>query len=49
MASSSSNRYDPWYAKAAFGVFLFVIVGALVALYSGATNTVLVRLLDTLT
>ena len=46
--AASSNRYDPWYAKAAFGVFLFVIVGALVALYSGATNTLLVQLLDAL-
>jgi hypothetical protein len=48
MASSSSNRYDPWYAKAAFGAFLFVLVGSLVALYSGATNTMLTRLLDAL-
>ena len=29
-----SNRYDPWYAKAAF-VLLCVLVGSLVALYSG--------------
>ena len=46
--ASSSNRYDPWYAKAAFGVFLFVVIGALVALYSGGTNAVLVQLLDAL-
>jgi hypothetical protein len=30
-----SNRYDPWYAKAAFGLLLCVLVGSLVALYSG--------------
>ena len=29
------NRYDPWYAKAAFGLLLVVLVGSLVALYSG--------------
>jgi len=29
------NRYDPWYAKIAFGLFLCVLVGSLVALYSG--------------
>jgi hypothetical protein len=46
--AASSNRYDPWYAKAAFGVLLCVIVGAPVALYSGATNTLLVQLLDAL-
>jgi hypothetical protein len=31
----SFNRYDPWYAKVAFGLFLCVLVGSLVALYSG--------------
>jgi hypothetical protein len=30
-----SNRHDPWYAKVAFGLFLCVLVGSLVALYSG--------------
>jgi len=30
-----SNHYDPWYAKIAFGLFLCVLVGSLVALYSG--------------
>jgi hypothetical protein len=29
------TRYDPWYAKVAFGLFLCVLVGSLVALYSG--------------
>jgi hypothetical protein len=29
------SRYDPWYAKVAFGLFLFVLVGSLAALYSG--------------
>jgi hypothetical protein len=29
-----SNCYDPWYAKVAFGLFLCVLVGSLVALYS---------------
>jgi hypothetical protein len=27
------TRYDPWYAKVAFGLFLCVPVGSLVALY----------------
>ena len=31
----SFNSYDPWYAKVAFGLFLCVLVGSLVALYSG--------------
>jgi hypothetical protein len=30
-----SKQYDPWYAKVAFGVFLCVLVGSLIALYSG--------------
>jgi hypothetical protein len=30
-----SNRHDPWYAKVAFGLFLCVLVGSLVARYSG--------------
>ena len=33
-----TNRYDPWYAKVAFGLFLCSLsslVGLLVALYSG--------------
>jgi hypothetical protein len=29
------DHYDPWYAKVAFGLFLCVLVGSLVALYSG--------------
>jgi hypothetical protein len=29
------NHYDPRYAKAAFGLLLVVLVGSLVALYSG--------------
>jgi hypothetical protein len=45
---SSSDRYDSWCAKAAFGVLLCVVVGSLVALYSGATDSALVRLLDAL-
>ena len=35
MASNVTNRYDPWYAKVAFGLFLSSLVGLLVALYSG--------------
>jgi hypothetical protein len=31
------ERYDPWYAKAAFGVFLCGLAGSLVALYAGAS------------
>ena len=30
-----SEQYDPWYAKVAFGVSLCVLVGSLIALYSG--------------
>jgi hypothetical protein len=30
-----SERYDPWYVKVAFGVFLCVLVASLVGLYSG--------------
>ena len=39
--TSPSERYDPWYAKAAFGVFLFGLVGSLIALYSGASDPIL--------
>ena len=35
MARNESDRYDPWYVKAAFGLFLCSLVGLLVALYSG--------------
>ena len=31
---SSNNRYDPWYVKVAFGIFLCVLVGLLVVLYA---------------
>ena len=30
-----SNRYDPWYAKVAFGLLPCVLIGTLVAHYSG--------------
>jgi hypothetical protein len=46
--TSPNKRYDPWYAKAAFGVFLFGLVGSLIALYSGVSDPLLVRLLDIL-
>ena len=36
----SSGRYDPWYVKLAFGLFLCVLVGVLVATYSGIWNPV---------
>ena len=32
--SRSSNRYDPWYVKVAFGIFLCVLVGLLGVLYA---------------
>jgi hypothetical protein len=35
MARNREKSNDPWYAKVAFGLFLFVLVGSLVALYSG--------------
>ena len=44
--SSPSERYDPWYTKAIFGVLLCVLVVSLIALYSGVSDPVLVRLLD---
>jgi len=46
--SSTSARNDTWYAKAAFGVLLCGLVGTLVALYSGVSDPILVRLLDLL-
>jgi hypothetical protein len=46
--SSPSARDDSWYAKAAFGVLLCGLVGTLVALYSGVSDPILVRLLDLL-
>ena len=46
--SSPSDRHDPSYVMAAFGVFLCVLVGSLIALYSGASNPALVRVLDAL-
>jgi hypothetical protein len=45
---STDRRYDPWYVKAAFGVFLCFLVGSLIALYSGVSNPMLIRLLDAL-
>jgi hypothetical protein len=30
------GRYDPWYVKVLFGLFLCALVGVLVALRSGA-------------
>jgi hypothetical protein len=35
MARKNSDRYDPWYTKVAFGVFLCILVGLLVATYTG--------------
>jgi hypothetical protein len=34
-AQGNSRRYDPWYVKVAFGIFLCVLVGMPIALYSG--------------
>jgi hypothetical protein len=45
---SPDERYDPWYAKAAFGVLLFGLAGSLISLYSGVSDPLLVRLLDIL-
>ena len=33
-AYTTSNRYDPWYVKMAFGVFVALVVGVLVVLHS---------------
>jgi len=35
MSREKYARYDPWYAKVAFGIFLCVLVESLVALSSG--------------
>lgn len=35
MGRKNSDRYDPWYAKVAFGLFLCVLVGMVVALNTG--------------
>ena len=32
-ASDASARYDPWYVKVAFGLFLSALVGFLAVLY----------------
>ena len=29
-ADTTSNRYDPWYVKVAFGVIVSLVVGVLV-------------------
>ena len=42
------SPHDPWHAKVAFGVFLCVLVGSLIVLYSGVSNPALMGLLDTL-
>jgi hypothetical protein len=34
---TTSNRYDPWYVKVAFGLFVTLVVGVLVVLH-GAPN-----------
>jgi hypothetical protein len=36
-ADATTNRYDPWYVKVAFGLFVVLVVGFLVALH-GAPN-----------
>jgi hypothetical protein len=48
MNMSPFESYDPWHAKAAFGIFLFGLVSSLIALYSGASDPILARLLDIL-
>ena len=51
MVTRDGERYsphDPWHAKVAFGVFLCVLMGSLIALYSGVSNSALMRLLDAL-
>ena len=32
-SDASSDRYDPWYVKVAFGLFLSALVGFLAVLY----------------
>ena len=32
-ADTTSNRYDPWYVKVTFGVFVALVVGFLAVLH----------------
>jgi hypothetical protein len=36
-ADATTNRYDPWYVKVAFGLFVALVVGVLIVLH-GAPN-----------
>ena len=33
-ADATSNRYDPWYVKVTFGLFVTFVVGFLAVLHS---------------
>jgi hypothetical protein len=37
ITDATSNRYDPWYVKVTFGLFVTLVVGVLVVLH-GAPN-----------
>ena len=32
-ADATSNRYDPWYVKVTFGLFVLLVVGLLAVLH----------------
>jgi hypothetical protein len=36
-ADATSDRYDPWYVKVTFGLFVILVVGLLAVLH-GAPN-----------
>jgi hypothetical protein len=40
MTAATSNRYDPWYVKAAFGLFVGLIVGFLTVLHYAPNSIV---------
>ncbi len=33
ISDARTDRYDPWYVKVAFGLFLSALVGILIVLY----------------
>jgi len=37
VANATFNRYDPWYVKVTFGLFVILVVGLLAVLH-GAPN-----------
>jgi hypothetical protein len=40
MAAADTTRYDPWYVKVTFGVFVTLVVGFLAVLHSAPSYIV---------